>query len=360
MPNKNLRTNAIFNSNKLKVGTFATNTVGSTHTQAPDAFLPSWENALKAARMADGAGFEALLALARWRGPLKGNADHRGHVVLDPFAWAAALAMATNYSTLFSTTHAPMIHPLVAAKQSATIDHISGGRFGLNVVGGWNRPEFEMFGFDLAEHDRRYEYLEEWLTVLERLWTEPDEIDFDGQFMKLKGALSRPQPIQKPRPPILNAAASGRGQRFAAEYADAAFVYAGLDKTAITGYKTLAREEFGRSLSVWTQLPIVQRGTRAEAEALLNYFADEHADTESVDAWLKGINAEARDAKGANAAFNRIDVTCGGPPIVGTARDVADKLIEVSERGVDGVLLSWFDFEDGLTRFTEEVLPLLE
>ena len=360
MSNQNPRENAIFNKNKLKIGTFATNTVGSMHTQAPDAFQPSWANALKAAKVADSAGFEALLALARWRGPLAGNPDHRGHVVLDPFAWGAALAMATSYSTLFSTTHAPMVHPLIVAKQSATIDHISGGRFGLNVVGGWNRPEFEMFGFNLDEHDRRYEYLEEWLTVIKRLWTEHDEINFQGEFLKLKGAISRPQPIQKPYPPIFNAAVSARGQRFAAEHADAAFVYAGLDKDAVASYKTLAREEFGRDLAVWTQIPVVQRSTRDEAEMFLNYFANEHEDVESVDAWVKGINAESRDMKGENAKFNRVDVSCGGPPVVGTAQDVADKLAEVSERGIDGVLLSWFDFDDGLTRFTEEVVPLLE
>ena len=60
--------NPLFNKNRLKVGTFATNTVGSIHTVAPDAYRPTWENSLRAAKLADGAGFEALLALARWKG----------------------------------------------------------------------------------------------------------------------------------------------------------------------------------------------------------------------------------------------------------------------------------------------------
>ena len=63
--------NPLFNKNRLKLGTFATNTVGSIHTIAPDAYRPTWENSLRAAKLADSAGFEALLALARWKGLAK-------------------------------------------------------------------------------------------------------------------------------------------------------------------------------------------------------------------------------------------------------------------------------------------------
>lgn len=352
--------NPMFNQNRLKLGTFATNTVGSMHTVAPDAYDPSWENALRAAKIADGAGFEAILGLARWRGPLQNDPGHRGHTVLDSFTWAAALAMATSHSALFATCHAPIFHPLIVAKQAATIDHISGGRFGLNVVGGWNRAEFEMFGETLSEHDKRYDYLEEWLTVVERLWSSSDEFDFEGEFLRLKGAISRPQPLQQPHPPILNAAVSSRGQRFACEYADAAFVFAGLGKDAVESYKTIAKNDFGRDVAVWTQIPMVQRKTKAEAEDFLNYFVGKYEDTPSVDAWLAGIAAETKNLKGGAPTFNRMDVAAGGPPVLGSAEEIADKLCEISERGIDGVLLSWFDFEDGLNRFNEEVLPILE
>ena len=60
------------------------------------------------------------------------------------------------------------------------------------------------------------------------------------------------------------------------------------------------------------------------------------------------------------ARFARLVVAVGGNPIVGSAADVADQLEALSELGIDGVLLSWFDFEDGLKRFNEGVMPLLE
>jgi dimethylsulfone monooxygenase len=107
-------------------------------------------------------------------------------------------------------------------------------------------------------------------------------------------------------------------------------------------------------------VPVVQRDTRREAEAFLDYFAVEHEDRRSVDGWSAGIAAEARSLSNEQIRFARLVVAVGGNPIVGGAADVADQLEALSEIGIDGVLLSWFDFEDGLKRFNEGVMPLLE
>jgi FMNH2-dependent dimethyl sulfone monooxygenase len=356
--------NPIFNANKFKIGMFATNTIGTVQTTVPNGFQPSWENSLRVAKLADRAGFEAILGLARWKNPGTPEMDHRGHIVLDSFTWAAALAMATRYSGLFATSHAPTIHPLVVAKQCATIDHISGGRFGLNVVGGWNRSEFDMFGIELLVHDQRYDYLEEWLTVIFRLWEDRQPFDFAGRFLKLKDALSLPQPVQKPRPPILNAGLSARGRRFSCQFADCCFVTSEITRQTsgreILSYKKLAREQFGREVMVWMQVPIVQGRTRAEAEAKLNDIAVLHEDRASVDGWSAGISAESRNLSNEAMNFSRLNVAMGGMPVVGSAGDIADHLEALSEIGIDGMMAAWVDFDDGVARFSEEVLPLLE
>jgi FMNH2-dependent dimethyl sulfone monooxygenase len=108
------------------------------------------------------------------------------------------------------------------------------------------------------------------------------------------------------------------------------------------------------------QVPVVQRDTRQEAEAFLNYFAVEHEDRRSVDGWSAGIAAEARSLSNEQIRLARLVVTVGGTPLVGSAVDVADQLEALTDLGIDGVLLSWFDFEDGLKRFNEGVMPLLE
>src|SRR3546814_5858180 len=89
------------------------------------------------------------------------------------------------------------MHPVLAAKQAATIDHISNGRLTLDVVGGWNRPELEMFGAPLREHGQRYEHLAEWLQVVKMLWQSPDEFDHHGEFFDIIGGISLPKPDRK-------------------------------------------------------------------------------------------------------------------------------------------------------------------
>ncbi len=241
--------NPLFNTNKLKLGIFGTNGKGGAQTLAPEQYKPTWKASVETATMADKAGFEAIVAYARWKAYIPGRPNHPSGVVLDPFTWAAGIAQVTNYSAVFATSHAPTIHPITCAKQSATIDIISGGRFGLNVVGGWNRHELEMFGAPLKEHDARYDHLDEWLQVIQKMWSEEEEFDFAGEFYNVLRGASMPKPLQRPRPPIMNAGGSPRGMRFACQHADMAFVILRSNdpeacRKQIGEYKKVAKEEF--------------------------------------------------------------------------------------------------------------------
>ncbi|MFP3570332.1 LLM class flavin-dependent oxidoreductase, partial [Paraburkholderia sp. SIMBA_030] len=90
-----------------------------------------------------------------------------------------------------------------------TIDHISGGRMGLNVTAGYFKPEYDIFGVELPEHDVRYERADEGIEIAERLWAnEEQEFDFDGKFFNLKGAQAYPKPVQSPRPMVMSAGSS--------------------------------------------------------------------------------------------------------------------------------------------------------
>ena len=123
-------------------------------------------------------------------------------------SWAAAMSALTKNSAIFATSHVPTVHPCMAAKQGMTIDHISGGRFTLNIVTGWFAPEIEMFGAPLFEHDDRYDMAIEWLDIIRKLWTSEKEFDYDGKYYTVKKAICGPLPIQKPHPVIMSAGAS--------------------------------------------------------------------------------------------------------------------------------------------------------
>lgn len=358
--------NPLFGDNKLKLGLFTTNGHGASITLAPDAHDMSWDLSLRTAIAADEAGLEAVVPYARWKGYAENRPDHKTGTVFDPFTWAAGLASVTRNIGIFATAHAPTMHPIVAAKQAATIDHISGGRFSLNVVGGWNRPELEMFGAPMREHDERYDYLDEWLTVLRRLWTEHEEFDHHGTFFDVVGGTSSPKPLQRAIP-IMNAGGSPRGMRFAAEHADFCFVNVGSEdpqeiSQQVESYKSTAREQFGRDVSVWTHSVVVQRDTDAAAEAELYRFSVEYEDTESVDAWMRtiGINSEAMPPDALAAMRQRFAAGAGGFPLVGTSETIAQRLEMLSSAGIDGVLMTWLNFDTGLATFTRDVLPRLE
>jgi alkanesulfonate monooxygenase SsuD/methylene tetrahydromethanopterin reductase-like flavin-dependent oxidoreductase (luciferase family) len=144
-------------ANALKIGFFGANCSSArTATLVAERWLASWPDCLKLARMADEVGIDFLLPIGRWKG-YGGGSDFHG-TTLETVTWACGLLAATQRITVFGTIHAPLFHPLIAAKEFVTADHIGEGRFGLNIVAGWNEGEFAMFGVQQREHPDRYEF----------------------------------------------------------------------------------------------------------------------------------------------------------------------------------------------------------
>ena len=134
---------------KFKLAVFAFNGSGGlTITSADGPPEVSWEESKRIAVMADEAGMDAIIPIGRWRG--FGGELNFNHRSFETFTWAAAIAAITERIQVFATFHVPTVHPVRAAKEIATIDHISGGRFGLNILAGWQAEELAMFGLTSA------------------------------------------------------------------------------------------------------------------------------------------------------------------------------------------------------------------
>ena len=141
---------ALLDGKGFKLGLFSPNcSSGLAVTKAPDRWTGSWEDNLRLAKIADEAGIDFLLPIARWIGYGGETNFHEG--VLDPTTWAAGLLANTKRISIFATIHTAFNHPIVVAKQMATVDHIGGGRAGINIVAGWNKPEYDTFGMDLPQ-----------------------------------------------------------------------------------------------------------------------------------------------------------------------------------------------------------------
>ena len=359
-------TNPLFGPNRLKLGLFGVNVSnGCAITKAEERFRATWAETLAICTKADGYGYEAMVPVARWKG--FGGATNFNGTNFDTYTWAAGIAQATKRCCVLTTSHVPTVHPIMAAKQATTVDHIGGGRFALNIVCGWFAPELEMFGRSIMEHDTRYEYAAEWIEVMKLLWTREEEFDFEGKFIRVAKGFSMPKPIQKPFPPLMNAGASGKGQHFAAKYADMAFIHidpSDLEKTKahIAAYRRLAREEYGRDIQIWIGAPVTQRDTRKEAEDYVHYYVVEKGDDVACDNMLAIQNIEMHKMMPERAEKLRFGAKLGwgGYPLTGTADDIVAALEKLSAIGVDGVLIRWVDYWDGLRRWHKDVMPRLE
>ena len=346
--------------NRLKLGLFGANADGGIGlTRAPERWRAGWDDLVAAARMADEAGFEFFLPIARWRG-FGGATAAREHS-FETLTEAAALAGLTRRIALFATVHVPMVHPVFAAKALATIDHASGGRAGLNVVCGWSPPEFAAFG--LAPVTRRYDQGLEWFEIFRRLSAGEGPFDFQGRYFTLRGVYGRPRPLQAPHPYVLNAGFSDAGRDFAARAADGLFTSI-LDPAA--GAAQVADIEVragrgGRAVAMFTFCPVICRASRDEAETVFARVAEAEADTEAVARYMadKETHTESHDPAAYRRHRRRFVLGSGGYPLVGTPRDVAAGLAAIAAAGFAGVGLSFVNYTAELPEFTRTVLPLL-
>lgn len=347
--------------NTLKLGIFAANCEsGLAITRAPERWRATWENNAALAKMADSAGIEFLLPIARWRG-YGGETDFEG-VSLETITWAGGLLACTEAITVFGTVHAPLVHPIFAAKQLVTIDHMSRGRVGLNIVCGWNQDEFEMFGVAQRDHDTRYDYGVEWFDIIQRIWSEPDAFDHTGKFLTLKAAIGDPKPWGEGRPVVMNAGGSPRGQAFGARHCDMLFtllVDIGMGRDRVAEIKSIAAGH-ERSVEVFTSCYVVCRPTRREAEEYHHYYTDEMADTDAVDRlmYLQGAHTKGRDFQ--RQFRQRYAGGHGTYPLIGDPDDIAAELGRISAAGYAGVTIAFVNYLAELPYFRDEVIPRLE
>ena len=350
-------------SQKLKLGLFSFNVSGGMMaTTTPTSYEVSWEHTKQIALQAERMGFEALVPVGRWRG-FEGRTNFAGES-FETYTWAAGLAEATERIMVFATSHVPTVHPVLAAKQAVTIDHISSGRFGLNVVMGWFTHEMEMFSGKQKEHDERYQYGLEWVEIVKRLWTEDEPFDFDGRYFQLRGARALPKPIQTPHPVLVNAGSSPAGIDFSARAVDISFVGMGtyeMGEAAASAVRKRAREQYGRPMSTMTYATIVCRDTEREARRDYQEMVD-NIDWEAIDYLTRVFGLEGQsygDAESVRKLRTQFALGWGGMTFVGTPGQVADQLARVSQIGIDGVMLGFLDYVVELEHFDRTVMPLL-
>jgi len=312
-------------------------------------------------------GFDFVFGLQQWvgKGGFGGEMHYRENF-LDPFISTVAIGAMTTKIITISTVHVLYgnWHPLMLARFAATADHISQGRFGLNIVTGYDQREPLMFGMTRIQHDERYERADEFSSIMEDLWAGEENLTYDGRFYQLDGAYVSPRPAFG-RPILVSASASPTGFEYAARHSDIVFTSspAGADFDgaidALPAHTTQIREAYakvGRTPKVIIFPLIVCKKTRAEALAYREAIVS-HPDSGSIEKYF--ARHKAGDAHGWKQHDASDRILGGHLQITGSPEDVADAIERLKEAGFDGIQIGFYDYGPDLDFFAEHVQPLL-
>ncbi|HEX9870849.1 MAG TPA: LLM class flavin-dependent oxidoreductase [Candidatus Tectomicrobia bacterium] len=276
-------------------------------------YRPSFQLNRTIAEKAEAYGFNFLLSMVKLRG-FGGPTEFWDHN-LESFTLMAGLAAVTKRIQLFASVALPTLPPALVARMASTIDDISVGRFGINIVSGWNQSEYAQMGLWPGDwyYERRYDYASEYVTVLRELWA-TGHSDFAGEFFTMTDCRLSPQP-QAGCVPIVCAGQSERGMQFCAAYGDYQFII-GHDDVEVTAAHTRRLLDYaaqtGRDVGPYALYFVITGETDAVAQQKWAHYR-EGADLEAI-AFMSGqanLDASGRTAAIITAMQNAFALNIG-------------------------------------------------
>ena len=325
-------------------------------TSPPRTIIPTWDFVRRVSLFAEEAGFDFLLAGARWT-TLGGEMDFQG-CRFESMTIITALAAITQRVMLFPTIHTFVFHPVLAARMINDANRISGGRCGINVVSGWVKTDFDVFGVPERSPQDRLAYNTEWLHVLKSAWSQPC-FDYEGVHFTVRNSYLEPKPV--PLPPICKAGDSAESRDLVSRHGDLLFITLPPDPTAlrtkVADLKARAAAH-GRSVKVLSFAFVLTRADRAEALAVRDEILAagqlEPAYTMARQ-WI-GCEPDAED----RSFIDNVILSINTRTFIGTPRDVTAELREFLDAGLDGLLFTVYDYERDLAQLAADVLPRLK
>lgn len=298
-----------------------------------------------------------------------------GASCLDPWVTASSLVAVTSRIKLLVALRTSLSGPTASARQAATLDEALNGRLLLNVVPGGDATELAADGVFL-KHDERYDAADEFLTVWRRL-LQGEKVDYKGQHVEVLGAQNFFPPVSKPHPPLYFGGSSPAAHELAAKHVDAYLTW-GEPPAEVAKKIADVREraaKYGRIVRFGVRLHVIVRETSdqawAAADKLISKLTDEdiagaqanYARMDSVgQRRMAELHGGQRDklVVGPNL-WAGVGLVRGGAgtALVGNPQEVAARLQEYVDLGVDSFVLSGYPHLEESIRFAELVFPLL-
>jgi pyrimidine oxygenase len=328
-------------------------------------YNPSFELNKQTTLNAERYGFDFALSMIKLRG--FGGKSGFWDQNLESFTLMAGLAAVTSRIKLYATVPTLVIPPAIAARMAVTIDSISNGRFGLNIITGWQRPEYSQMGLWPGDEyfARRYDFAAEYTQIMQELWA-TGVSNFKGEFFTMEDCRLSPRP-QVPIK-LISAGQSDAGMKFIAKYADYNFVF-GMGFNTPTACAPIvdrlqkAAASSGRHVATYGLFMIITGETDAEAKAKWDLYKS-GADHEALKWLTQQSSADTKSGADTNVRHMSSEVSnvnlnigllCGSHASVARMMDEIDGI-----PGLAGVLLTFDEFVSGTQIFGERIQPLMK
>jgi FMNH2-dependent dimethyl sulfone monooxygenase len=313
--------------------------------------------------LAENNGFDYALSQVRYMASYGAEYQH------ESTSFSLALLLATQRLKVIAAVHPGLWHPGVLAKLGATADHLSHGRFAVNVVSGWFKAEFTALGEPWLEHDERYRRTEEFIRALRGIWTQ-DNFELAGDFYRIRDFSLKPKPLntpERPNPDIFQGGNSTAARKMAGRVSDWYFSngkdYDGAAEQLRDVNASAA--ENGRTVNFGLNGFIIARDTESEArETLREIVAKAHKP--SVEGFRDAVTQAGQstgDSKGmwADSSFEDLVQYNDGfkTQLIGTPEQIAERIVKYKALGVDLMLLGFLHYHEEVEYFGSRVLPIV-
>ncbi|HWX40144.1 MAG TPA: LLM class flavin-dependent oxidoreductase [Blastocatellia bacterium] len=323
--------------------------VDDEHMQA------TFEYNKRVARRAEQVGFDVTLLAELNLNDIKGATAP----VLECWTTAAALASVTEKLELMSAIRPGFRLPAVTAKMAANIDNISGGRFTLNVVSAWWEQEMREYGGSWVAHDQRYERTREFIEVMRGMWTE-DEFSYEGKYYKVDKAHLQPKPVQKPWPIIYAGGESEEAKQMISRYCDSYLMHGDPPENVRPKVEDMRRrrEELGlKPMTYGIAGYAICRNNEAEVRQEIDRITD--VKDKAGYFGFKDFTTQSKLERELSLRDYSVSNRGLRTGLTGTAEQIAERIIEFRDAGVDMFLLQMSPMLEEIERFGEEVIPLV-
>ena len=316
----------------------------------------SWAYVSRLARRSEEIGFDLTLIAELFLNDIKGIEAP----ALDAWSTAAALAAVTRRLELMVAVRPTFHQPAILAKHAANIDQISNGRLALNVVSSWWADEARRYGVQFDQHDDRYARTSEWLDVIDGAWGK-SRFDYAGRYYQVNELVVEPKPVRRPRPTIYAGGESEAAKSLISQKCDAYVMHGDPPERVAPKVADMAarRERLGLAPMTYGLAGyVIVRESEAEAKRELERITNVSPGSPgyaNYQDWISHTKLEQQVSLHDYSVSNR-GLRAG---LVGTAEQVAERIIELENAGVSLLLLQCSPQLEEMERFAETVMPLV-